>query len=295
MGIDLRRLRMFVAVAQSGTLTRAAQRLHMAQPPLSRQIATLEREIGFELFVRSRNGMRLTTFGTELYEQAENVLSEFDKIQDNIATFKNKFNQKISIGISDCIHMIEYINKILGSYIYNFSNTNLEIRSFSSDIIEEMIIKKTIDVGLTWGCHDNNNLKYSRIHNEKAGIFFSKKDNYESNLNSFMNKAIVLPSSSKNRSINSLIMEYINKKQLSSIFYTVDTDISLIIPIISSGIGGGILPVSLISSQLDSFHFVDIDENELSFPVYVVTRKEKLSPSVKALTDHLKHSLTMTD
>jgi DNA-binding transcriptional LysR family regulator len=61
--MELRHLRYFVAVAQELNVRQAATRLHLSQPPLSRQIHDLEEEVGTNLFVRSQSGMHLTEAG----------------------------------------------------------------------------------------------------------------------------------------------------------------------------------------------------------------------------------------
>ena len=72
--MDLRHLRYFVAVAEELNFTRAAERLHMAQPPLSTQIRALEEEIGAQLFVRDKRRVFLTPAGQELLERARTIL-----------------------------------------------------------------------------------------------------------------------------------------------------------------------------------------------------------------------------
>jgi DNA-binding transcriptional LysR family regulator len=72
--IELRHLRYFVAVAEELHFGRAAQRLHMAQPPLSQQIRKLEEAIGHPLLLRSSRQVRLTAAGEELLKRAQQTL-----------------------------------------------------------------------------------------------------------------------------------------------------------------------------------------------------------------------------
>ena len=77
---ELRRLRYFVAVATERNFTRAAERLHVAQPALSRQVRLLERELGVELLRRTTHEVTLTDAGRFLLERAPGVLSANDDL-----------------------------------------------------------------------------------------------------------------------------------------------------------------------------------------------------------------------
>jgi DNA-binding transcriptional LysR family regulator len=80
--VELRHLRYFVAVAEEQNVTRAAARLHVSQPPLSRQIQDLEAELGFDLFERSARAIRLTPAGKVFLKEARDVLR---RVEDAVA------------------------------------------------------------------------------------------------------------------------------------------------------------------------------------------------------------------
>lgn len=77
--MELRHLRYFVAVAEELNVRRAAERLHVSQPPLSRQIHDLEDEVGARLFLRSKQGMELTEAGRFLLKEARQILSQSER------------------------------------------------------------------------------------------------------------------------------------------------------------------------------------------------------------------------
>ena len=77
-GLELRHLRYFAAVAEAGTVTRAAERLFIAQPTLSQQIGRLEQIVGTPLLHRRRDGVRLTAAGAVLLDAARDVLAAVD-------------------------------------------------------------------------------------------------------------------------------------------------------------------------------------------------------------------------
>jgi LysR family cyn operon transcriptional activator len=86
--LDLRRLRNFVAVAETKTISHAAQRAHLSQPALSRQMQSLEQELQFALFERTGRRLRLTAAGHDLLEHARKVLSEADAFIDRARTLR---------------------------------------------------------------------------------------------------------------------------------------------------------------------------------------------------------------
>jgi DNA-binding transcriptional LysR family regulator len=77
--VSLSQIRYFVAVAEEGNVGRAAQRLHIAQPPVSRQILALEDEIGAQLFERTPRGMTLLPPGRVFLDHARAILAAVDR------------------------------------------------------------------------------------------------------------------------------------------------------------------------------------------------------------------------
>jgi DNA-binding transcriptional LysR family regulator len=82
--MDLRQLRYALAVAEEGSVTRAAARLHLSQPPLSLQLARLEKELGVVLFRRHRRGLEPTEAGQELISAARRIFAELEAVRKSV-------------------------------------------------------------------------------------------------------------------------------------------------------------------------------------------------------------------
>ena len=86
--MDIRVLRYFVTVADERSFTKAAERLHMSQPPLSKQIKLLENDLGVCLFDRTTRVLYLTREGEILYKRAKKIISQMDDIETFFTDFR---------------------------------------------------------------------------------------------------------------------------------------------------------------------------------------------------------------
>lgn len=96
--IDLRRLRYLVAVAEEGHVTRAAERLGIAQPPLTRQIRQLEDELGVQLFERLPRGVQVTEAGRAVVEEARDVLARAGRILETARRAARGEQGRLAVG-----------------------------------------------------------------------------------------------------------------------------------------------------------------------------------------------------
>ena len=97
--MELRHLRYFVAIADAGHFTRAAETLGIGQPPLSQQIQALEREIGTALFTRLPRGVRLTEAGAAFAEDARRILREAEQATDRARRIARGEQGRIRVGM----------------------------------------------------------------------------------------------------------------------------------------------------------------------------------------------------
>ena len=99
--MDIRTLRYFLVTAQERNFTKAANKLCMAQPPLSRQIKLLEEELGVTLFIRNSRQLQLTEEGYFLKQQAEEILLLIEKTEHQLEKMGNNDYGTISIGATE--------------------------------------------------------------------------------------------------------------------------------------------------------------------------------------------------
>ena len=144
---DLRRLRYFVAVAETLHFGRAAARLAMSQPPLSRQIRTLEGELGAPLFRRNKRRVELTDAGAWLLDEARRMLSQAASLPARTRQAASGESGRLALGF---ISTVDYsiLPGLLGAYRKAHPGVTLELRELTGDIQVRELHDGRIDAGM---------------------------------------------------------------------------------------------------------------------------------------------------
>lgn len=101
--MDVVQLKTLIHVAELGSLSKASDRLHIAQPALSRQIRQLEKELGVYLFERHGRGMIITEAGTEVLHHATRIMDELEAIRSSVSAGQGAFRGAVAIGTTPTI------------------------------------------------------------------------------------------------------------------------------------------------------------------------------------------------
>lgn len=103
MDVDLRLLRVFVAVVEAGSYTGAQVTLNVGNSAISLHMSDLEKRLGFRLCERGRGGFRLTDRGKVAYEETKRMLAQLDDFAGNMASLKERLAGRLVIGMVDCL------------------------------------------------------------------------------------------------------------------------------------------------------------------------------------------------
>jgi DNA-binding transcriptional LysR family regulator len=122
--MDFRHLRAFITVAEESSVTKAAERLHISQPPLSRHIKQLEDELGITLFVRHRQGVTLTDAGQRLLEKARALASAASDFYESANQATRHDANKVRLGIG--WGLWDTVNRIRVTSAAQFGNMTIE-------------------------------------------------------------------------------------------------------------------------------------------------------------------------
>lgn len=146
MAVELRLFRYAVAVADEASFTRAAERLGIAQPPLSQQIRALEGNLGFRLFERGPGGVKLTPAGEAFVKQARVVLHQADEAISRARAASAGRVGKLALGLSGA-SMFSYLPPLLRDYRRAWPEVELELRNLTPDEQLTMLSEGRLDAG----------------------------------------------------------------------------------------------------------------------------------------------------
>src|ERR1700704_6658044 len=137
MTMELRPLRYFIAVAEEGHITRAAERLGMQQPPLSRQIPAIEREGDVQLFRRMARGVELTDAGHAFFDNARAVLAQLDRTLETTRRTARGEQGRISVGYTSAAAFHPLVAGVIRKFRAAFPLVSVTL-SFPHDLVEHM-------------------------------------------------------------------------------------------------------------------------------------------------------------
>ena len=144
--MEIRQLRAFVAIAESGTFTSGAQRVHVTQAAISMQIRQLENEIGAKVFVRAPRHVILTEAGEHLLRRARQILREHDAAVDEIAELAGAERGRLRIGSASAMVLTDQLPAILTELRKQHPGAEIAVTSGTSEALVEQILAGELDI-----------------------------------------------------------------------------------------------------------------------------------------------------
>ncbi len=167
--MDLRQLTALVTVAEVGSVTKAARLLHVVQPAVTRQIRTLEEEIGVPLFDRTRQGMIPTAAGEMLVERARRALHELERARTEIRPEPGQVTGIVSVGLLESV--IDVLAQPLAAVVADrYPGIELRILTAYSGHLQAWLDSGDIDLSLLYNLTDAPSLSVVPLLREKLWV-----------------------------------------------------------------------------------------------------------------------------
>jgi LysR family nitrogen assimilation transcriptional regulator len=171
--VDLRQLRYFVQIAESGNFSRAADVLRVAQPSLSQQVRNLEEELGVELLVRHARGVTPTELGQRFCDRARRILEEADNAKADLRSLAESPSGRVSVGLptSAARGLAPHLYQAVAQRL---PNVNLHVVEAMSGYLDELIQAGRLDVALLYDHKAFENVAWTEMMVEELMLFVPK-------------------------------------------------------------------------------------------------------------------------
>ena len=191
--MEIRVLRYFLEMAREGNMTRAAERLHVTQPTLSRQIRDLEDELGKKLFTRTNYSINLTEAGMLLRERAEDILDIVDKTEAEFRSMNELNSGDVYVGCAES-DSIKYFARAVKNLQLQYPNICCNMYSGNMQDVTEKLDKGVLDFAIIMKYVDNNKYNYLNIPEADVwGLFVPKNDKIASKESLSIDELLNLP------------------------------------------------------------------------------------------------------
>ncbi|MFM6852770.1 MAG: LysR family transcriptional regulator [Sphingopyxis sp.] len=173
--MKLNQLTYFIAIAEEGNIGRAAARLNISQPPLTRQIQQLEAELGVQLFTRHAGGMALTEAGAMFLDEARNAKSVLDLAVDRVKRAGRGELGRLDVGVFGS-GILGTIPRIIHLFRTNYPGIDVSIHSLTKQEQLHGLRNRTIDVAFNRMMEPQSDMVIERIGTEQIYLAINMDD-----------------------------------------------------------------------------------------------------------------------
>jgi DNA-binding transcriptional LysR family regulator len=156
--MNLQHLKTFIRIAELGSLSKASDRMRIAQPALSRQMKLLQEEIGVTLFERHRRGMRVTQAGEELLHRVSGLVRQLDQVYADVRSVSGSTSGHVAFGIVPTISDM-LAGRLVSRVAAEYPGISLRIVEGYGGHLLEWLQKGEIDVAIIYGPPSNLHIK----------------------------------------------------------------------------------------------------------------------------------------
>lgn len=285
---ELRLLRYFVTVAEERHFGRAAQRLHIAQPPLSQQIQKLERQLGTELIDRSRRPIELTDSGRALFDEARLALTHAERAF--AAARRAATGQLGHLHIGALQAAVDgVLSYVMRAHRREYPDVKLDLTELGSVEQVEQLVEHRIDVGILRGPVDDPSLTIrTLIDDPLAAVVYQDHalaEQQRVNPALLAHEPMILWTRAAAVTTYADVVELFRTHDIEPPIVTEVPRIQTILALVASGAGIALLPTSFINLNRKGLRFIPLHGPLPHRPLALAWRTANQSPSLRCFLD----------
>lgn len=287
--MELRHLRYFTAVAETLNFGRAAARLAISQPPLSRQIQALEEELGARLFVRTTRGVRLTAAGAALLPEARRMLRSADALAAGARHLGEGDFGTIRLGfISTASYNV--LPRVLPEFHRRRPGIRLHLQEATSDAQGALLREDELDVGLVVPPLFEPGCRYAPLLREPLVAALPARRRWPRRvpLASLAREPFILFPRKAGIGLYDLIVGFCRDAGFTPRIEQEAIQMPTIVSLVAAGMGVALVPASLRHMRRTGVVYRPLAEESPLMEVGLAWREDEAEPAVAAFVEHAK-------
>ena len=286
--MNLQRLRYFVAVAEELHFGRAAERMHMSQPPLSQQIRLLERELDTALFDRSTRRVSLTDAGAFLYPEAVRLLATADGVDHLMDQHRHGRAGTLRVGFVDSA-AYEVMPRVLSEYRRRWPRVGYELHTMSSDEQVQALRAGQIDLGIGRAAADARNVEAMLVMHEPLLVAVGASHRLaaapQTSLRNLAGESIIGFDRRVSPSLHAVLAGMLGAEGVTYDPIIEATEYATILGFVAAGEGIAIVPASVQTFRPPDLQYVTLRDRSASVRLLLLTRAGEPPPLVAQALD----------
>src|SRR5579864_3377690 len=286
--MELRHLRYFVAVAEERNFTRAAQRLNMAQPPLSRQIQQLEEILEVQLFQRDSRPLKLTETGKFFYAHAVQLLAQTAELESMTRRVGN-IERSLSVGFVGST-LYGMLPKIIRRFRSENGAVELSLHEMSTMDQIKALKEGRIDVGFGRIRHEDPSVRRVVLREERMIVALPVGHSLSLakpvlSLHDLIGETLIIFPKAPRPSYADQVLAAFHDRALKPYRIYETRELQIALGLVAAGEGISIVPSSVHGLKRDDVSYRELDDPNLVSPIIMSMRMLDESEDVKAMLE----------
>jgi DNA-binding transcriptional LysR family regulator len=291
--MELRHLKYFVAVAEELNFARAARRVHIAQPSLTKQIQQLEQELGFPLFYRTKKKVELLDTGHVLLDEAQRLLGQAEKAIQSVQKTHTGQSGRLVIGFSPSAAP-EVLPRILRKYHALYPNVIVDLVEITAPKSAALLLESTMSVALVRSpSFASRDLFYfETILRERFVVALpdshrlAKQDSIR--IKTLANEPLIVPPLKPGWGYSEAIFQIFRDHEIEPRIAEEATQALAVITLVAGGFGIALTPASLSNLRVPGVTYRPIEGRSRTTELSMVWKRDSRASTLRAFIDTVR-------
>lgn len=282
--MDIEKLKALKVIVETGSITRAAERLGYSQPGLTGMLNRLEQKIGYPVLQRGSGGVSLTEAGEALMPYVDRILQDSRALEQAIADHRPEERRILRIGSYTSISR-NWLPQVLKGFGAQFPDVQLTVKDGSCMDIEQWLMEGTIDVGLLSNCFSAP-LEFLPLLQDPyyAVLPPEEKPGETFDISAFNGRTFFVPSNG----VDTEVLRILERSGVTPRFSLIATEDSAVIKMVEQGLGCSLLSELILRGNTDHVSLVPIDPPAFREVGAAVRSLKKAGPVLRSFLRYIR-------